>query len=695
MANQEAQQEWTPLQEAYIGKLMATYRANLYFLKDRFPTLFGRIMGADLPAPFEVGPGGEVKIFDGRKYGSLREFSTLGQLLLDVFNDEKFRPSVMVDTSYLEDPELITAHGDNPDFYKPVEHHFRGELLEKFHELSGEGVQLSGRLNFGRRRLPMALVFGCGFGWHLDRLVDDYQIGNLIILDTDITRFNLSLYFVDYVALEQRFSARGRLFLLGCHEDPQVLAYSLLARIQQHCPPYILQGAGLFVEEYDSEKVKEIYDILKRDIWTLYRGWGFLDDEILGAKQALENIVDHWPMFKGKAELPEDAVAFVVGSGPSLDGLLPIIREHRDRAFVICCGSALSALAAANIKPDLHLMIERQHESYRVLAIPETRDWLKDVPIVASVIMNPAVFTLSDTPLMFLKAIDFGSAFVDFLGEWPRISTNPTVTNGGVDLALQLGFKNVYLCGIDLGYLDSSRHHASGCFYHSETEKNEEIALLIKNANVIYADCRPVAGNFREEVQTVESFVYCRDVIQHSIGQYPDAKVYNLNDGARIEGAEPLRPADFKLAIEPSVKERAREGVFGAFTTDYGADTERNLDDLIIQMDAVIADLRQITSRPITDKMVAVDVLADVHFYFYGHMRGQLDAQIYPLVRGAMQHLGRFTFDCIGRMQDEAKACEFARFAMELYERFLLAGRENLEHLKGVPEEWRKSKELA
>ncbi len=686
----DQEQQWTPLQEAYIGKLMATYRANLYFLKERFPTLFSRLMASEIPVPFEVGPGGAVTLYSGRKYGSLKEFTTLGHMLLDIFNDEKSRPSVLVDTAYMRDPDLIVAHGANPDFYRPIEHTFRGELLEKFHELAGADAQLSGRLDFGPRHLPLALVFGSGFGWHLDRLVDDYDIAHLIILDTAIARFNLSLYFVDYVALEQRFSARGRLFLVGCHEDPEILARSLLARIQQHCPPYILQGAGLFVEEYDSDRVRKIYDFLRINIWTLYRGWGFLDDEILGAKQALENIADHWPLFKGKADLPPDAVAFVVGSGPSLDGLLPLIREYGDRAVVICCGSALSALANAGIKPDFHLMIERQHESYRVLAIPETREWLKDVPIVASVIMSPAVFTLSDTPLLFLKAIDFGSSLVDFMREWPRISTNPTVTNGGVDFALQLGFREVYLCGIDLGYLDPERHHASGSFYHSDKEKTEEVDNIVEAAKAIYADCRPVPGNFREEVQTVESFVYCRDVMQFSISQHPGAKVYNLSDGALIQGATPQRPEGFSLAIGPDVRTRALAAVHGAFTRDYGADVDRNLDDLIIQLEALMADLKPMLAQEPRDKMSAVGILADIHYYFYAHVNEQVEAQIYPLVRGAMQHLGRFTFDCIGRIADEEKACEFARFALGLFERFLLAGRDNLKSLRGLSGERRR-----
>ena len=695
MENQEYAEQpgWTLLQEAYVAKLMATYQANLYFFKERFPVLFDKIMEAPLAAPFQVGPEGDVEIYSGRFKGGLREYTDLHRMLFRHFDDVETRPEINVTTSYLDDAIQVTGHGSNPDFYRHLEPRFRGELLDHFQALVPGADERFTRTDFGKRRLPMALVFGSGFGWHLDRLVDEYEIRNLIIVDTDIERLNLSLYFVDYVALYQRFLKAGHMLLIGYDEDISRLAEGMLSMIQQNCPPYYVQGAGLFFQNYDSATVKELWNFLRRDLWKLYRGWGFLDDEILGLKQAVENVSDRVPLFTGKAEgLPDDAVAFIVGAGPSLDGLLPLLRKYRDRAVVFSCGSASSAMSVAQIKPDFHVEIERTQVTYRILSQPLYRDWLKDVPIVASVIMAPDVYTLTNEPLMFLKEMDLGSEVVDFAKEFPRVRTNPTCTNGGIELALRLGFKQVYLFGVDLGFRNPAYHHSKGSQYYSDAEKSDELQTIVATAHRSHAEGKPVPANFGDEdVLSTDDFIHSRDVMAVSVGLHKDAQVFNLNDGASIARTIPLRMEDAVIETAPESKAAALAAIRTAFTTDYGDDLSQNLEDLLEQLDAVIADLRGILPVDIPHKLAAVDGLGEMHRYFYADMHKS--AQVFPLLRGSMLHMGRFTYDCISRIKDEKKACEFARYAYGLYERFLQAARENVTSLKNVADERRARKE--
>ncbi len=61
----DPQERWTPLQEAYVGKLMATYQANLYWLRSRFPAVFQSVMARQFEAPFEVGAEGELTSITG------------------------------------------------------------------------------------------------------------------------------------------------------------------------------------------------------------------------------------------------------------------------------------------------------------------------------------------------------------------------------------------------------------------------------------------------------------------------------------------------------------------------------------------------------------------------------------------------------------------------------------------------------
>lgn len=672
----ESSDGWTPLQQAYVAKLYASYEANLRFLAEYFPAVFDTVMASALPAPFEVGPNAEVLIYQGQNVGGYRDFTDLGRLLHDQFRGAGQANRIWVEAPYFEKVGVITLHGRNPDFFRPVEPAFRAELVERFIECCPAAADRHARPYFGERVLPLVLVFGSGFGWHLDRLVDDYRIHNLLIVDTDVARLNLSLFFVDYVALYQRFAATGRSLSIALHDDIELLSASVLSTVQRHAPPYVVQGAALYFHDYDSERAWSLWGKISEGIGKLYRGWGFFDDEILGLRHAVENALARRPTYIGGACVPDDAVAIVCGAGPSLDVLLPVLHECRERVVVISCGTALSALANAGIDPDFHVEIERTAATYRMLDTPATRAVLARVPLLASAIMYPEVFDLSCKPAMFLKDIDFGSNMLDFGQRLPRVRTNPTCTNGGIDLALKLGFQTVFLFGVDLGFHEGGRHHSSNSIYYNGTATAGYLAGVVQGTHGLHRTGRPIAGNFGGEILSTDQLIYSRDVIQVSIADFPRVDVINPNDGARIAGARPVPPG--QVVVEGSAASRAAalEAISYAFLPGVVDDMSANISDLLAQVDAVIADLQALFDRPLGQRSDLFDRLADMHAYFF-HPRHQ-EAQVFPLMRGSMQHMGRFAWDCFALMKDDRELLDFGRFAFDLFIRFLRQGRENI-----------------
>ncbi|MFE8731000.1 6-hydroxymethylpterin diphosphokinase MptE-like protein, partial [Aeromonas hydrophila] len=69
---------------------------------------------------------------------------------------------------------------------------------------------------------------------------------------------------------------------------------------------------------------------------------------------------------------------FVVGNGPSLDQTIGFIAEHKNKAIIIACGTAVSALYKAGIKPDTYVAVERTKSSADFLHILNAGDFLKD-----------------------------------------------------------------------------------------------------------------------------------------------------------------------------------------------------------------------------------------------------------------------------------------------------------------------------
>ncbi|MDB5815203.1 MAG: hypothetical protein JWN23_2320 [Rhodocyclales bacterium] len=668
--------EWTPLQEAYLQKLMATYQANLYFLKEQFSDIFDKLMAINMPAPFKVGPDGKLTIFYRHFQGGPREFTDFGRALYKVFENPESRPRIDIDHSFVDDPALAFPHQDNPDFFLPIEPRFRGELIEGFRRIAGEGGYLA-KPEFGDHSMPLAIVFGSGYGWHLERLVDDWEMRHLILVDTDLTRLNMSLYFVDYVSLQQRYAAKGFYFSIAHDEDPSALAEHLRAMFYKLWPPYFMQGMGLFFNDYDSTKVKTLWEKLRTDLWTLYRGWGFLDDEILGLKQAMENAIDGHPLFTHKPELPHDAEVFVVGSGPSLDALLPVLRANADRAVIISCGTAITALARAGIKPDLHVEIERTYMTYVVLQEPQTREFVKDVPIVALTIMHPAVFTSTSRPLMFCKEIDLGTALFDIKNRLKWFRSGPTCTNGGVALALEMGFSKIHLVGIDFGFKDEDKHHAkSSLYFDEEAPDNAVLDKIVRDTHSVHKTHKPTKGNFTEEVLSTEIFMHSRDAMSITIDEHPGAQVFNLNDGAFIRNTTPLHAEDLVISASMGNKAATVQAMLSAFTDDYDANPFANLGELMEQLQAVRGDLRGIFAGDIHTKMDIADKLYDMHHYLFDERHKS--THIFPLLRGSMLHMGRFFYDCMSLAKTPEQATEFAKFGFDLFDRFLATALDNM-----------------
>lgn len=670
--------QWTPLQRAYAGKLFSTYEANLYFLQKNFNRVYLKLINAELTSPFLLSTDAKLEILIGKYRGSEQDFVDYYREIYVKFDNSDTRTGINVSVPHLDnDQGVVAPHRDSEDFYKTVEPQFRTELISKFQEICPTEVR-NKRPDFGRRCLPLAFVFGVGYGWQLEKLVDEYEIRHLIVADTDIERFVLSLYFVDYVSLFHRFLEKGVSITIGFEENAERLGYDILEVIRANCPPYFVQGAGLLFHAMDSQELEKVWLTVKDGLRTLFRGWGFLDDEMIGLKQAIQNVGHRIPLYTGKEKVPNDAVAFVVGAGPSLDGLLPLLEKYKDKAVIIGCGTGSSALQRLGILPDFHVEIERLDDTYRKLASPAYKDWIGGVPIIASAIMAPRVFSLGKESYIFLKAIDFGSNVIDIDGVLPRIHTNPTCTNGGLNFVLDMGFKKVYLFGIDVGFRSSDYHHSKQSFYYSDIEVTDLISCYRACADSENKEYVSVPANFGgDDVYSTNSLIYCRDVHNWSIGRHLDAKVYNLNDGALIDNAIPLRPQDVDLQTRFGSKQEAMVAIKRGFDANYQIDIRLNLVHIAEQLQAVAADLRKLWSEyPLKDKMSAIDALAAMHHYIYAEPHQK--AAVFPLLRGSMSHMGRFAYDAISYIPDEKKALEFARYAFDLFERFILAARNNV-----------------
>lgn len=718
-AQEHHELELNPLQGAYMQKLFATYEANLRFFQEKFPYVFKRLINFEAEVPFSMGENGELTIYYRDNVGSPKDFVDLGKTLYRFFDDPELRPRISTGVGYLENESIIAPQADMPYFYHPVEPEFRLRLLRRFKELCPNDSDIDRISRFGDKSLLITICFGVGYGWDIEQIIDNYEIRHFIIIEPNARNLNLSLFFVDYIGLYHRFMARGGKYFTFLTYDPEkpegdesekaegepnaesppekstsflekrnkALATDLRQAIRLFWPPYMARGTALHFNDYRSEDVKEIWTAVGQEFFLLYMGWGFFDDEILSLLHATQNLDSGYPLCTKVAKtMPDDAVAFVIGSGPSLDELLPIIEAHKDRAIIISCGTALTVLARKGIKPDFHVEIERTDLTYEFMSDPKHRDFIKDIPLLLIPAIPPGVFELSNRPLMLLKFVDAGTQLTDIDNAYPRFSTGPTVTNCGTDFCLRMGIKNVYLMGVDVGYPSEGPHHSTLSHYYDEEHASENLADAVKQTDAACARRLPVPGNFGDEVHSTEIFIQARDLISFSVLQFAKrSKVFNMNRGAAINGTEPLRPKDFSTNATPSAKREALTNIFDCFTTDYHNDPDQNIANLCEQMDAVLMDVHPILIRDYQSILEVCDALADFEHYLNASKHAK--TAVFPMLRGSMLHMCRVFFECLTMIQDQPTALKYAQEGMQTMLEFLQAGKELIAR---IPEEARR-----
>lgn len=671
------EQAFTPLQEAYFHKILATYQANLIFFQEQFPLVYDALLASEPLAPFSIGEDGKLWIRHKSHEGTPGYFVELGKHQFQFFDDPRLRPRITTLTRYLADETLAAPHVTNPHFFFPVEPRFRFEMIRKFKELCPEDGQWCAQPDFGVRQLVIGVTFGVGYGHDIRLIIENYELRHFIIVEPDIQSLNLSLYFVDFVDLYHQFMYRGgRHFTILTEPDTKELANDLLMAIRAHWPPYFARGIGLHFNDYKSEDVKDIWSTLSVDMFKLYSGWGFFDDEVLSLLHSAQNVMQNYPLCVREEQKTYDkSIAFVVGSGPSLDHLWPLIERYRDQVVVICCGSAISVFMKKGIKPDFYIEIERTDFTYEFMSDVRLREFVKDVPLLFLSLIPPGCFNFSDKPLMILKAVDGGTQIIDIENKYPRFSTGPTVTNAGSDFALRMGFKDIYLLGVDVGYPKEGPHHSTMSYYYDEEHATDNVAKVVKETDVAMKQTLTVPGNFTDTVESTFIFMQTRDLIAQSIRIWGDDKqVFNLNDGAAIKGAAPLRPEDVNIDSTPEDRQQSLDRIAACFRVDYPKNVERNFEFLAGQMEAVHSDVKDIFDRPLRNKLDICDALRDLSDYLFA--RKHQTTAVFPMLRGSLFHMCQFLFECMTLIPDQQVAVEYGRAGLDIILGFLQGGRE-------------------
>jgi len=375
---------------------------------------------------------------------------------------------------------------------------------------------------FDKDFMPTTTIFGLLAGKHLDILVKRHDFQSLFVYEPNPEFFAVSLYFVDYPFIYEKLGERFFLWVNG------KIDYSSIERFYYE---RVITSTffSLSLKTYEHPLIEDAKNKFFEVNSAKIRGWGTYEDEIKGIKNHLKNITKH-PLLSGSKQL--NVPICIAANGKSLEQNIPFIKKNRESMILVSVGTALKPLLKAGITSDFHIEQER---------IDLLVDALKDVLpnyegyFVGASVVNPKVFEMAQKPLMYIRE---GFTFASFYS--PLFGASPIVGNAGVAFASQFS-KEIYLCGMDLGFRLNEKKHAKGSFYDSRDD--------VQKSGI------KIEGNFSDDIYTDSLLLSSKKRLEFLI-KTMKLNVYNLSDGAKIEGAVPLKDKTLpKIEKEKAINE--------------------------------------------------------------------------------------------------------------------------------------------
>ena len=181
--------------------------------------------------------------------------------------------------------------------------------------------------------------------------------------------------------------------------------------------------------------------------------------------------------FRGKT-------AVVLAGGPSLDELLPWVRQHRENLLVIAASRISRSLLQAGIQPDISVSVDPQAFNLNVC-----KDMLE---------FQDGTLLVNHYHLSSNLLASWGGQKV-FMGQrYPWLtplqpenissSGGTTITNVALDLAVETGVAQIILGGVDFCFAQQGHTHASGTVEHKMGSRPQLCEVQVETNSGMMAD---------------------------------------------------------------------------------------------------------------------------------------------------------------------------------------------------------------
>ena len=389
----------------------------------------------------------------------------------------------------------------------------------------------------GKIFTPPVVFFGIFHGLHIDTFLSHTHQARVLLLEPDITRFEVSCYFLDYEEIARRLG--GLPLNLGRELDPGILHWFHSGdKVSTRLWFRILPG-------YDHEALHDARSALSLQQRAYTHIVTSLDQELRGIANGYNNLKPQFHHLIAKPVVPGFGKVAIVASGPSLTADLAWLKQNQGSLVIFAVHSSVRVLRKHGIRPDFQFSLDMHLTEETVSAL----ELFPDAPLIAY--CKSSFKLLEGIKQVFLVAERDMPNPVDF--SVTLTGTHPSTTNLALAFARLCDFREIYLLGVDLGFKDAGKQHVSGS--HHGTSVSDT------------SDTVPVSANFAETgtIFTRPFWNQVRLAIEHVIRDCSNiATVFNLSDGAKIHGCRTARSSQVRFSGD-SGKEKVIRAIIGGF----------------------------------------------------------------------------------------------------------------------------------
>lgn len=374
------------------------------------------------------------------------------------------------------------------------------------------------------------IFIGTGLGIHLHEINKKLDPFTTLIIEPELEVFRLSLFVTDY----SEFQKNNKKLFLYVGDDK----FERINAIQQFYNYHNYMNYNIkhhLLIQNNETILAEIKDFFSTNTTTsfpysltlknIHRTIKYMRDE--------ERFFDTTLIMEQK--VLKDKPTLIVAAGPSLDNYIDWICEHQNKFIIVCVDVILRKLEEHQIIPDIVVSIDPSHLCGKYLTT-ENKDFLKDSAIVfLSQQEESVVEIVKDTKKYFSQSIPL-LVDIGYMGSVSNVGTFALL------VSIHFGANKVYTIGNDAAF-----NQETGNRYSKGSSNNlvDELDSSAKSDNIISNyDVMEVEGNLREKVRTNRILMTFKEAFESTMYSlkvfYKDLEVYNLSDGVKLNGFEPM-----------------------------------------------------------------------------------------------------------------------------------------------------------